>query len=133
MIDSSNPTQKVAEKDIRCYKTLKCTRKNMFSSLYLGATYDFNKSKIFKAKRKKKLLTRLKVTREPRDIDSHGRIHSGIHTFSSLVNARDRRDYGEALIRFIIPKGTRYYENSSDLEYVSLAIKFDKIITHGNK
>ena len=130
MIDSSNPTQKVAEKDIRCYKTLKRTGKNRFSSLFFGATYDFNKSKIFKAKRKKKkLLTRFKVTRDPGHV---GWIHSGIHTFSSLVNARDERD-GEALIRFVIPKGTRYYENSSDLEYVSLAIKFDKIITHGNK
>ena len=104
--------EKIAKKDIGCYKLLdfaphsKCDyRSAWFSSPYkLGEVY---KTKSF-------------------GFDEEDGIDKGRHSYSALSRARKVAWTGDCIVKCLIPKGTKYYYNSGDKEYVSLAIKLVK-------
>ncbi len=113
--------EKIAKKDIVCYKTfypLNAKAKNDYRSPYYGALYSLGKT--YTVKRFGKGYSHFDDT----DI-----INEGIHSYSNLEDTKKWEMCGdEVLVKCIIPKGTKYYYNWENKEYVSLAIKLIKEI-----
>jgi hypothetical protein len=54
-------------------------------------------------------------------------INQGLHVYSSIKKANDEVDHlNESVYKCVIPKGTKYYYNPADNEYVSLKLKVYK-------
>lgn len=52
-------------------------------------------------------------------LNRFGAIYEGLHTYSTYDRAESRRWSIEFIFNCVIPKGTRYYYNKIDQEYVS--------------
>lgn len=116
-IQKSNPKEKIAKKDIICYKTLERQekiKKGIFKSVYQNFIYDFNKKTTYKAN-----INKIKVEE---DHSWNGSIFEGIHSYISKPNTPIWRT--RDCFQCIIPKGTPYYINTDSGEYVSLRIQF---------
>lgn len=120
-IHSKHPEEKTAKKNLVCYKILEGKGKKSFISPFQQKRYDLTPKKIFKANASK--------------LNKHGSIYTierGLHSYSNLKYATkkakcDEHDYNR-LIQFVIPKGSKYYYNPLDQEYVSLQLRFVKIL-----
>lgn len=67
-----------------------------------------------------------------RDICGHSTINKGFHSYQSDCNSKDSfyKSYHYSFpIECTIPKGTRYYYNPGEMEYVSQAILIGKPIS----
>jgi hypothetical protein len=104
---------KIATEDIVCYKTLlESLSDGTIRSPYLNKLYF------------KKADTHPKILKE----DFFGilwnhEIHTGLHSYSTANAAFNYTRYGYTIHKAVIPKGTEYYYNSRDNEYVSLKLK----------
>jgi len=104
IIDEKHPDKKIATKSIMCYKVLKMVD-NKLRSPYQNFSYKLGR----------KYTSRLGK--------ECGYINKGLHSFSSKEAALYERDdwYASKYIIFIckIPKGSEYYYNPTNQEYVS--------------
>ena len=106
--------EKIAKKDIPCWKLFEKS-KTVLRALYRNSVYRIGET-----------YTTKKFTRVLCYISK------GRHSYSTSSKAKDERGGWPRLdivtVKCIIPKGTPYYYNSEDKEYVSLAIKLVKEI-----
>ena len=100
--------EKIAKRDIVCYKRL-IRRRGQYTSVYQGSFYMFGK--VYKT---------VGFGFVGRDV------FEGRHSYSNLKQAKRLVWDIEVIVKCIIPKGTKYYYNPGDKEYVSLAIKLVK-------
>ena len=100
-IDPKHPKKKIAKRDITCYKVLE---ENLISP-YLDYQYTLNKLV------KDKIVLELSSWRDS--------INEGLHSYSSKMNAKIWSSWGRITYLAIIPKGSEYYYDSIDKEYVS--------------
>ena len=118
-ISSKSRKIQVANENIVCYKVCKNLNKEKtkITSLYRDFRYTLHKSV---------------------QVESFGRsfmretIHWGLHSFIKFEDARATvsiREH-EKVVKCIIPKGTKYYQNNS--EYCSLKIKLIEVINLKN-
>ena len=112
--------EKIAKKDIVCYKTFRKTSpktKNDYIAVYYNSFYK---------------LGRIYTTKKfgvGTDGWGDNIIYEGRHSYSNLKYIKKKLLwFEEVLAKCIIPKGTKYYYNAGDKEYVSLAIKLVKEI-----
>lgn len=105
--------EKIAKKDIVCYKRLKINPTGNFLSPYQKKPYKLN------------ILYRSRL-----ELSSYHTIDVGIHSYSCKKRATRllNRVRGEVLVKSIIPKGSRYYYNQIRHEYVSNRIILQEII-----
>ena len=120
VIQRKNRAAKIADSDIICFKLLRSTRRNGKVTLkpyfYHSGTYQFGK-----------LNPHVKI--KPNWYDNW--INEGYHSYS---DGSKMMSFGSTyvMVQCIIPKGTRYYYNSTTNEYVSETIKIVKEITPVN-
>ncbi len=108
-IDPNNKKPKIAEKDIVCWKALIKTDGKYVSSWF---SFEYEVNTLYSRGRFGWLDTAM--------------IGYGYHSYSIRGYAYIGRGHKETVRKFIIPKGTKYYYNSRDKEYVSLSIKMVK-------
>lgn len=110
--DSQFGKMKTATTDIVCWKrVINEGKKGVYSAPYYVSTkYDLRKTKSFKVK--------------GFGYDETRTIGKGLHSYKTKARAEIYREYCEVIKRFVIPKGTKYFENHS--QYVSLCIKYVK-------
>jgi len=113
IIDAKHSEEKIAKKDIVCYKRLMISPTGNFLSPYQLKPYKLN------------ILCRSKL-----ELSSYNTICVGIHSYSCKKKATSclNRVYFEVLAKGIIPKGSRYYYNPIRHEYVSNRIILKEII-----
>jgi len=101
-----------ADKDIVCYKIVRLEGKKIFSA-YRGSLYYLNKKR-----RTIKLSNDFYV------------IHKGYHSYINLhhLNLHHRVNDPYTMVECIIPKGSKYYINESEGEYVSSSIIITEIL-----
>ncbi len=126
-IHNNHKEVKIAKKDITCYKLL--VKRNpsdigIFISPYRNYEYNFNKKTLYK-------VNNFIKTYKTYDTISITDITKGLHSFSSIKGLKDKHWLSTYNIAFkcIIPKGTKYYYNPDDKEYVSLALEFKERLT----
>lgn len=114
VINVKHSEEKIAKKDIVCYKRL-CVYIDIFISPYLHYFYRLN------------ILYRSEL--KP---SSDNTIDIGFHSYSCKKYATSRliKDRYEVLAKGIIPKGSRYYYNPDDHEYVSNQIIIQEVINN---
>lgn len=123
-IHNSHPTEKKATEDIVCYKRLevylgdvppdKITKGNIYKVEYFT---PYCGQRIYleqKPLKKSKLDVRFFNTT----------IERGLHSYSDSRKALSRCTNGEVVVKCIIPKGSRYYYNPVDKEYVSNKLQY---------
>ena len=110
VISSKYPEEKIAGKDIVCYKRLERSTGG-FLSPYQGKFYNLNK-----------------LYRSKLECSSCHTIDVGLHSYSCKKRAKYCRVPGEVVTKGIIPKGSRYYYNSYNHEYVSNQIIVQEVI-----
>lgn len=123
----------VAETDMFCYKTgYKKMLGYKFVSTYKGFTYV--KSKTVSAY-KPTALAQIKLDKPGRcfrnniEFDAIAWIDVGFHSYITAEQAGKNAEFdGECVARFIIPKGSTYYINTYDGQYVSDSIRFEKFL-----
>lgn len=124
----NNPNEIIAKRDIVVYKTLEREGPKSYLSVHQGTRYEIERNKTFHAMEKSFLkLRRTKVTKLVVQGDS---IYAGLHSFKYLDSAKRSCGSATDVIRFVIPKGTPYYENHS--ERVSLQLRYVKTVIRGN-
>lgn len=121
-IHSDHKKVKIAEKNIECFKVIK---KNDIS-YWKGFQYNLSKTTLYSQSR---------FGWEDREKGWTGKwfgvgekvIERGFHSFSTRDKAKRNNGFDTKIVRFVIPKGTKYYHNPDREEYVSLAIKYIKL------
>lgn len=113
----------IAKKDITCYKILNKEDDGIIASIVYDEVYF------------KKGGSSEYVNKEVKEFSfntDRTEINSGLHTYSSYVLAHHKAKYhNKQMHKCIIPKGTKYYYNPDDQEYVSLKLKvFRKPMLH---
>lgn len=112
---------RVAEKDIECLKVLK-VQKKLFRKRYKSLVYDYE---YFKGRD----CPRVEI-HEGVGLDDFGRfksfIYAGYHSWKLLPELYLKNLDYRVSVKFVIPKGTKYYEN--DHEYVSEVIRMVEVI-----
>ena len=113
-IHKNHTKEKIAKKDIVCYKRL-IKYENGFFSPYMATHYNLNK--LYKSKLKGQFFCNRNV------------IETGLHSYSYKKEAKSwlRKPY-EILAKGIIPKGSKYYYNPTLHEYVSNQIILQEVI-----
>ena len=114
-VHPDHPTAKIAEKDITCYKVVETVRGNnqykvKYISLYQGFIYERGKTYFSEISR------------------YYNKIEEGVHSYTNLKTASEYKRYGVVLIECTIPKGSTYYYDPENEEYVSNQIKIIKTI-----
>ncbi len=102
-VSKKHPDKKIAKRDISCYKVVELSETpDLFISSYQGFPYILGKLYCIQG-------TLFKMA---------GLIHSGLHAYS---NKRKLCFFfsDETTVKCIIPKGSEYYYNPKDGEYVS--------------
>lgn len=137
IIDKKHKKEKIASKNIICYKILEMKNikiKGIFSSPYQKFIYNFKEKTHYIANTNKLL----KIDNQ--DYNNNIIIYNGLHSYSTIKNAELHKNnlsliYDDKVEIFecIIPKGTKYYYNSERKEYVSLELKFKKRLTFDYK
>lgn len=103
-----------ASKDIVCYKMLE---KSIGGEVYMS---PYQNELYFKINTKAKSITKTSsLIASPWT----SQINIGLHTYSNKKYARKKLCTDRAFFKAIIPKGSKYYYNPEDSEYVS-----DKLI-----
>ena len=126
LIHPKHQKVKIAEKDITCYKILRKIESSPFDNNYLYIS-PCQHELYFKVDGKEVI----------KEVEEFGKpalfpeINEGLHSYSSKKKAKDdcnfNKDY--KIFRSIIPKGTPYYYNPTEEEYVSLKLKvFNEIL-----
>lgn len=118
LIDKNNPEELIAEEDIECVKRYTAgTEGRLYSPFYihiaeLGKTYTER---------------RFGERHPEHNIDT---IDYGFHSYHDAESARiiDYIGGNGVYVMCTIPKGTRYYRNGTEHEYVSQSIRLDRII-----
>ena len=100
--------EKIAKRDIVCYKRL---YKDGGKRLSAHQSSPYRLGRVYKT---------VGFGFSGRDV------YEGRHSYSNLKQAKRFKWDIEVIVKCIIPKGTKYYYNSHDKEYVSLAIKLVK-------
>jgi len=113
-IISKDPTEsepKIATQDITCYKRMAVGKglENKYYSCPRAVRYKLGK--LYKNKR---------FVKQARVGDTA--ITKGRHSYTDLAYVMRMQRHGEGIVECIIPKGTEYYVNTANHEYVSLAI-----------
>ena len=102
--------EKIAKKDIVCWKLFCKKGEKTYRSKHQGTRYFIKK--IYSTKHF--------------GLFGNIEINEGRHSYSTRFKALSL-SFGYAIVvKCIIPKGTKYYYNNKDKEYVSLAIKLIK-------
>jgi hypothetical protein len=106
---------KIAKRDIPCYKVLTITSWNKsLESPYYDEIYFANGDTH-------------PVIKEVEEFGfnwNHIKIEEGLHSYSTYNKAKlAGRQFYKTIHKAIIPKGTEYYYNSIEKEYVSLKLK----------
>ena len=122
-IDPKNKRKKTAKEDIVCYKNFKTNiRKNNIESIYFEYFWEIEKQETTE-------IGNIVIEHNP--IKEEAVIHKGFHSFSSkaFTEAHNKlaglfytvTDNTSYVITYecVIPKGSKYYYNSRDEEYVS--------------
>lgn len=130
-VHEDHPTVKIATKNIVCYKSMYLKKKGLgyhylgkhltrynfknygFRTPYQDVEIDFEKPLV-----KSKLKVVMRAGSNTKIIEL------GLHSYSNLPSARD--EYGNIVIKCIIPKGSKYYFNPEDCEYVSNQLLYTK-------
>ena len=112
------PNEKIATKDIVCYKVLKSTIvSTLLESMFYFKVYELNK--LYKT-----ILDKPKET-----FLVFGYISKGFHSYSNKREAFKKRLNNDCyVVKGIIPKGSKYYYNPDRHEYVSNQIILQEVI-----
>lgn len=109
-IQRKNRTVKIANKAIPCYKVLESNER----SNIIGFQYNLKKTSTYK-------------------VDEFGfkygktKIYEGFHSYTNKKKAENEMIYGpRKIVKFLIPKGTKYFLNETTEQYCSLALKYVK-------
>ena len=108
---SNRSEANVAKKDITCYKLV---HSETFQSPFYYKKYRVGGSytePTFEAKKNKGAFDR--------DV----RIEFGFHTYKTIQTTRCHGDFRFAILKCVIPAGTRYWEDAYDETYCSETIK----------
>lgn len=119
IVSNKYPVELIASRNIPCYKVVN----NDYSSLFHCGSLYYDKYKKYYAK-KEDTDDKLEVLNvEPAVVGNLecDIINEGIHSYSPFRYKNALCD--TKVIYCIIPKGERYYYNSTDNEYVSLSIR----------
>ena len=117
-----NSRPRIADKDIQCYKVV-----------YAGSTDNIIVSKhhkyVYEINRLYKLNHELRPYTSPKSLSNISSIDEGFHSYTKLRVVLDT-DYYKlmTIVKCIIPKGSTYYLNNKDEEYVSDQIIIKEII-----
>lgn len=120
-VDKRYPDKKIADKDITCYKRLLPYngKKYKFKSPY--QRYKYNLNILFESKIGK--------------IENYAycaEINKGLHSYSTKTRAIEcSKQFGcntEIILKGIIPKGSEYYYNPMNRQYVSNQLILTKIL-----
>lgn len=108
----TNKRVKIAKKNIVCYKFSDVNQqdKELTFSPYYRDTFVYIKNEP---------TPRIKLT-----ITNGDKICRGYHSFNTLISCREVARGCSRIGKFIIPKGTRYYESKYYGEYVSETLIF---------
>jgi len=126
-IDGNQPNPKVADRDIPCYKIV--SQDNL--SRVRDEPYKIG---LMRAKKVIKILDikfKFPVLKIKKDNKWEGEINYGLHSYTSKARAfKSIGELGEynfkhKVIECLIPKGTRYYENTS--EFVSPKLRINSL------
>lgn len=127
-------TRWVALKDITCYKVIiKNNDPNMITSLH--KKFNYKLKHIYKTKLKN-INTKLDPNQPERYLTT---IHRGFHSYSNkhkaILEYKWEKGWGWSIeiVKCTIPKGSEFYYNSHDKEYVSNQIIIKQIIKKGNE
>jgi hypothetical protein len=110
IIDSNHPNVKIANRDIPCYKVLNKFDNGLTFSLYKHNLYHAN---ITAETEVRKNIERFGI--------KNNIIGEGLHSYSTKRMARRCIRSAYVFVSYI-PKGTQYYYNSVNKEYVSLCL-----------
>ena len=113
-ISNKNPNEQTAKEDIVVYKVLE--RKSN-KAIYRNFYYQPNRT--YRLRKKLELC-------HSSFISTISNIHEGFHSCSTLDKAKEIKSYDwnyRKIVKFIIPKGAKYYYNQIDQEYVSTSIR----------
>lgn len=109
IIHNNHPKEKIANRDIVCYKRLR----DNFRSPYMNRLYELNK------------LCKSSITIEKY---CSAIITEGLYSYSCKRHTTSQMNSHEILVKGIIPKGSKYYFNPDSHEYVSNQIILQEII-----
>lgn len=110
IIEKGHATAIVAEKPVHCYKIVIPEGRGTYTSQWRD--FPYQNGKLYKGNG---LLSRYRI-----GCELYG---EGIHSYTNLEIAKDNVTSGGIIIHCEIPKGTRYYENPFDQEFISDNIK----------
>lgn len=104
----------IASEDIVCWKVLRKKTKDGYGASFNGIIhkYFFYKPGILQ----EQIPLRIQKGWYEREI------HEGYHSYQTKSEAKFSLGHREAIYKFIIPKGTRYYKDDKAEEYVSETI-----------
>jgi hypothetical protein len=111
VIDDDRPDEIIAIEDIVCYKFMDYYD-NVLRSPYRDYKYEFNQEYILNDYLR----------------NEYERINEGYHSYTKLRVCKDEANIKHTIVRCIIPKGSRYYINNFDNQYVSDHIIIKEII-----
>lgn len=126
IIHKDYPSVQIAERDITCFKVLTHFKENGDTeSPFRFETY------FKKGGSSKYIIKKVKEFTYRFNSGFNDKIYKGLHSYSDLETAKLNADWYEEIHESIIPKGTPYYYNPDDQEYVSLKLKvFRKPMLH---
>lgn len=118
-IDSNNPDKQIAEKDITCYKVMFKKDNNSYLSQF--KSFEYKKDENYEINKWSFGM--------PQSIEVGFHFHSNIETardslaFWNTCSIAPPESLNLVIIECIIPKGSEYYHNPIEHEYVSNRIK----------
>jgi len=133
---------KTANRDISCYKML-ITRKvkvvdgvliDGLASPYFGMVWDFKSQTYFTVKTLGVREITPTWSRETNVswVENESIVTTGLHSYSNKDKLKELTTplatHIPTFVKFIIPKGTKYYYNPKQKEYVSMGLKFVSIM-----
>lgn len=113
IVDKKRPDKMISKRDIVCYKVLT----GNFASVIQGFQYELGK--LYKG-----------LIGSPRYNGFYGEINVGFHSYSNKrrIPLPEKYCNTRILVKYIIPKGSMYYYNSSVHEYVSNQIIIKEVL-----
>lgn len=114
IIHEKHPKKKIARINKTCYKVMyRGQEKGEYISLYQWAKYS------------KRIIHTSEIDKPSYDGDGNLEITNGRHSYSDIVMARMFKDVEDerVIVKCTIPRGSEYYYNPTEQEYVSNQIK----------
>lgn len=114
---------KIATADIECYKTVSLPKSNYSEVIRIKGNPDHFKSMFFQ--QDWYIGSTYKVDKFDMKPGKYRNIEHGFHSYARMLYAVSGCNYvyNKAVLKCIIPKGTRYYKSEGKEEYCSESLK----------